>query len=442
MYFVYSALLALGLLLATPYWLYEVLRYGKYRKGFSERLGIVPKRIRNSSQPSIWIHAVSVGEVLAVSQLITDLRAAFPKYRVVVSTTTDTGQKLATERFGSENVFYFPLDFAFCVRRYVATLQPALVVIAETEFWPNFLRISRKSGARIAVVNARISGRSLPGYRRWRRILGPVLRNVDVFLAQTSEDQRRLIAIGAAGDRVFVAGNLKYDVTVPAPGPIVAQLRSAISTSGAGPVLVCGSTVDGEEPLLITAFQAVLTRYPGAVMVLAPRHPQRFNEVANLFQHRGIKFFRRSEWQSTGQALTRDALAGGVFLVDSIGELSSLYSLADVAFVGGSLVPRGGHNIIEPAQHGVPILVGPYTENFRDIVELFRARDAVRIVTADQLSSVIMTLLNNKPERDALGRRAAETLESQRGATQFIMQKLSTLLTHHTPRQTMCDNHV
>jgi 3-deoxy-D-manno-octulosonic-acid transferase len=430
MYFVYSALLTLGLLLATPYWLYEILRHGKYRKGLSERLGIVPKRIRNSSQPSIWIHAVSVGEVLAVSQLITGLRAGFPKHRIVISTTTDTGQKLATQRFGAENVFYFPLDFAFCMRRYVATLEPALVVIAETEFWPNFLRISRKSGARIAVVNARISDRSLPGYRRWRTILRRVLRNVDLFLAQTSEDQRRLTAIGAADDKVFVAGNLKYDVTVPAPGPIAGQLRSAISTSGAGPVLVCGSTVDGEEPLLITAFQAVLTRYSRAVMLLAPRHPQRFSEVADLLQQLRIKFFRRSEWQSTGEAPTGNALAGRVLLVDSIGELSSLYALADVAFVGGSLVQRGGHNIIEPAQYGVPILVGPYTENFRDIVELFRARDAVRIVTAGDLSSVVMTLLNDKPGRDALGRRAAETLDSQRGATQFTMQKLSTLLAH------------
>jgi 3-deoxy-D-manno-octulosonic-acid transferase len=165
-------------------------------------------------------------------------------------------------------------------------------------------------------------------------------------------------------------------------------------------------------------------------MLLAPRHPQRFSEVADLLQQLRIKFFRRSEWQSTGEAPTGNALAGRVLLVDSIGELSSLYALADVAFVGGSLVQRGGHNIIEPAQYGVPILVGPYTENFRDIVELFRARDAVRIVTAGDLSSVVMTLLNDKPGRDALGRRAAETLDSQRGATQFTMQKLSTLLAH------------
>jgi 3-deoxy-D-manno-octulosonic-acid transferase len=425
MYLIYSALLALGLLLGTPYWLYEVLRHGKYRKGLVERFGVVSKRIRKPGQPSIWVHAVSVGEVLAVSQLVSDLRSWSPHRRIVVSTTTDTGQKLAAEHFGAENVFYFPFDFAFSMRRYVAALRPDLVVVAETEFWPNFLRVIRKAGASVAVVNARISDRSLPGYRRWQKILRPVLRNVDLFLAQTAEDARRLVEIGAAADRVFVGGNLKYDVPSPPASPINIQLRSAMSMSGAGPVLVCGSTVDGEEPLLLSAFQNVLVTYPAAVMLLAPRRPERFNGVADLLQQLKIKFCRRTQWESTGEALK-----GGVLLIDSIGELSSLYALADVAFVGGSLTPRGGHNIIEPAQHGVPILVGPHTENFRDIIELFRSRDAVRVVEPDDLNSTLVELLANEAERKSLGRRAAQTLESQRGATPFTLNKLGALLAH------------
>src|SRR3954471_5312785 len=207
MYFLYSAALVLAFILATPYWLFKMLTGGKYRAGIAERLGRVPERVR-SAQPGdvcVWIHAVSVGEVLAVSQLVNQLRAAGKeKLRIVVSTTTTTGQNLAKEKFGAENVFYFPLDFGFCIRPYMRALQPKLVVMAETEFWPNFLRIAKRCGGKLAVVNARISDRSLPGYRRWRGILSRVLRNVDIFLAQSEEDKRRLIEIGAPEERVKV----------------------------------------------------------------------------------------------------------------------------------------------------------------------------------------------------------------------------------------------
>jgi 3-deoxy-D-manno-octulosonic-acid transferase len=421
MYLVYSTLLALVLVLGTPYWLFELLRHGKYRTGLSERLGRVPERVRESHLPSIWVHAVSVGEVLAVGELVQRLRLEFTQHRVVVSTTTDTGQKLAAARFGAENVFYFPFDFAFSVRRWVRALRPELIVIAETEFWPNLLRVAYQSGARVAIVNARISDRSLPGYKGWRKLLHAVLSTVDLFLAQTSEDSRRLVEIGAPADRIAVGGNLKYDVPPAAPPAIVSRLGKAMKESGAGPVLVCGSTVDGEELLLIGAFKNVLATHPAAVMLLAPRHPERFGEVAGLLGGLNVRFWRRSLWNG-------GALNGGVLLIDSIGELSSLYALADIAFVGGSLVPRGGHNIIEPAQHGVAILVGNHTENFRDIVGLFQSRDAVRVVGPAELPLTFMELLANETARRALGRRAAETLESQRGATQFTVTKLKELL--------------
>jgi 3-deoxy-D-manno-octulosonic-acid transferase len=328
---------------------------------------------------------------------------------------------LAASRFGVENVFYFPFDLAFCVKPYFEALQPELVVVAETEFWPNFLRTANQRGARVAVVNARISDSSLPGYRRWRLLLTRVLRNVDLFLAQTSEDARRLTEIGADQSRVRVGGNLKFDIPPPPAPAIVAQLRSALTASAAGPILVCGSTVDGEEPLLNHAFNSVLARHPAAVMLLAPRHPERFQQVADYLQKSELKFFRRSNWNG-------EPLSGRVLLIDSIGELASLYSLADIAFVGGSLVPRGGHSILEPAQHGVAILVGPHTENFRDIVELFRSRDAVRIVSPADLTQALTDLLANQAERLALGRRAQETLKSQCGATQFTIDQLRGLL--------------
>jgi len=422
MYLLYSALLAIALLVSLPYWLLQMTRHGKYRQGLTERLGNLPAGLRSiPGQPAIWIHAVSVGEVLAVSGLITKLRHDLPDYRILVSTTTATGHKLAQKLFGAENVFYFPLDFAFAIRPYLEALKPALIVIAETEFWPNFLRLTHRQGARIAIVNARISDRSWPGYRRFRPILRRVLRDVDVFLCQSEQDRLRLIDIGAPRERVQVSGNLKFDVPLPPPPPIVASLKNAIQTSGAGPVLVFGSTVQDEEPLLLQAFQNVLASHPRSVMILAPRHPERFSEVASLLEELGIQFWRRSLWNG-------DPISGGVLLIDTIGELASLYALADIAFVGGSLVPRGGHNIIEPAQHGVPIVVGNHTENFRDIVGMFQSRDAVRIVGSAELPLVLMELISNPEERRALGQRGTEALRSQMGATGRTVQALEKLL--------------
>lgn len=420
MYLLYSALLAAGLLAGLPYWMWK-RRQGKWREGLGERLGKISARLRLQPSPAIWVHAVSVGEVLAVSELVRELRRRFPKDRVVVSTTTATGQELARKQFGEESVFYFPLDFAFAIRPYLSLLRPRLIVLAETEFWPNFLRLAHASGARVAVVNARISDRSWPGYRRFRWIWRRVLRNVDLFLAQTSEDASRLRDIGAPDDRVQVSGNLKFDVPAPDPLPIVASLRSNFQQAGAGPVMVCGSTVEGEETLVLRAFGNVLATYPQAVMVLAPRRPERFGEVAQLLEHMGIRFWRRSSWRG-------EAIASGVLLIDNIGELASLYGLADVAFVGGSLVPRGGHNIIEPARHGVAIVVGKHTENFRDIVSLFESNDGVRVVGAEEFTSVLMNLLSDDAVRTALGRRGAQTLQSQMGATGRTLAGLEKLL--------------
>ncbi len=421
MYLLYSALLAGWLLVSLPYWLIQMGRHGKYRAGLAGRLGKLPRPLMApSSKPAIWVHAVSVGEVLAVSGLVTEL-SRFSEHQVFVSTTTDTGQKLARKRFGEENVFYFPLDFAFAIRPYLQALRPQLIVIAETEFWPNFLRLAKEAGARIAVVNARISDRSFPGYRRLRRWLTRVLANVDLFVTQTDEDRRRLLEIGAAAQRVEVTGNLKFDISPPAPPPIVGCLRNAFHEAGASPVLVCGSTVDGEEPLLLRAFENVLASHPRALMILAPRHPERFVEVAALLSKLGVRFWKRSLWSG-------EPIAGGVFLVDTIGELAVLYSLGTLAFVGGSLVPRGGHNIIEPAHYGVPIIVGTHTDNFRDIVGLFQSRNAVKVVGPAELPLAFMELISDEAERVALGRRAAETLRAQQGATQRTVAALEGIL--------------
>ncbi len=420
MYALYSTLLGLFLLITLPYWLLQMMRHGKYRAGLRQRLGAVPLHLAaRGEKPTIWVHAVSVGEVVAATAVVEELRQKFPSRWVVISTTTSTGQKLAIRRFGAENVFYFPLDFGFAIRPYLEALCPELVVVAETEFWPNFLRLAKNSQARIAVINSRISDRSLQGYKRLHFWLPKVLEQVDLFLAQTEEDRRRLVEIGASASKVSITGNLKFDVTPSKPPAIVASLRAHLSQAGLEPVLVCGSTLEEEEEgSLLSAFRNILATRPKALMILAPRHPERFPEVAALVEKLGFRLLRRSLWGG-------EPLAGAVFLLDSIGELAALYSLATIAFVGGSLVPRGGHNILEPALYGVPVVTGNHYENFRDIVNFFLSRNAVRVVGLAELPLVFMELIDNRVERERLGRNALAALEAQRGATEKTVAALA-----------------
>ncbi len=413
------------MILATPWWLVQMARHAKYRAGLAQRLGAVPARLKNIQQKTLWLHAVSVGEVLAVSTLVKRLREQYPEHRVLVSTTTATGNELARERFGAENVFFFPLDFGFAIRPYLRALRPEMVILAETEFWPNFLRLVAKSGAKIAVVNARISDRSFPRYRRFRNIFRRVLQPVGIFLAQSDEDQKRLIEIGADATRVRVGGNLKFEVNASANAEIVHRVRECFADGGAQPLIVAGSTVEGEEPLILNALQEVMKVFPRVAMMLAPRHRERFNGVAKLISESPFELARRSEWAS------EPLPPGTVLLLDSIGELASLYALADVAIVGGSFAKRGGHNILEPAQHGVPIVIGPHYENFRDIVAIFARADAVKIVAPEKLGETLILLLREHAERSgptSLGQRAAEVIRAQVGATERTLTAIYTYM--------------
>lgn len=422
MYIVYSLLLLCGLVVSLPWWLLQMLRNGKYRTGLTERLGVVSPRIAGSARPgAIWLHAVSVGEVLAITQLVRQLQKAWPEKQIFVSTTTLTGQYLARGRFGEDKAFFLPLDLGFAVRPYLRVLQPSLLVLAETEFWPNLLHLMKKNGAAAAVVNARVSDRSFPRYRRFRWFFSRILQQMDLFLAQTEEDARRLVAIGAPADRVHVSGNLKFDVPPAATGDLTRDLRKAIPQGS--PVIVCGSTAEGEEEILLHAFQDALEKHPSAVMILAPRHPERFDKVAGLISDLKIPLVRRTSWNASRP------ISCAVFLLDSVGELASVYALADVAFVGGSLFPIGGHNILEPAQHSVAIMTGPYTFNFREIIRIFSAENALKVVAPQNLSQELLKLLQDEPARKQFGGRARELFTRYVGATQKTLDALRPLLT-------------
>jgi 3-deoxy-D-manno-octulosonic-acid transferase len=419
----YTFALFVALVLGLPYWLLAMATNGKYREGLSERLGWVPERLREGdARKTIWVHAVSVGEVLAASRLVNELSACAPQYRVLLSTTTRTGQRLARERTGASHAFYFPLDFPWIVRRYLRILDPVLLVLVETELWPNLLTACRQNSIPVAVVNGRISDRSLPRYMRLRRLWTKILSGVSIVLAQSQEDVKRLKAIGAPASRVSFAGNLKFDVRSAEPAPITTTLREKLPTGTR--VLVCGSTLEGEEEILLDAFHQLLKTIPDCVMILAPRHPERFGRVVQLMKSRKELCVRRSNWMKRPAKIK----PGTVILLDSIGELASVYALASVAFVGGSLVPAGGHNPLEPAQFAVPVVMGNHYANFRAIIDTLLQAEALKLATKETLVPMLENLLTDQEAATALGVRALEVFHHESGATGRAVNALLGLL--------------
>jgi len=422
--FFYNLALLAALVVGSPWWLWRMATTQKYREGLLERLGTVRVRL-DSSKPIVWLHAVSVGEVLAVSRLVAELDRALPGYRIVVSTTTRTGQSLARARFGPNRVFYCPLDLPWAVRAYLNALKPCLFVLAETEFWPNLLNGCFRRGIPVAVVNARISDRSWPRYRRLRRFWRPLLSQLSDVLAQSELDAERLKAIGCLPERVTVAGNLKFDVR----GGDGTGATDLLKTQAEGlRLVVAGSTLDGEEEALLQAWPTVLAVEPDLLLVIAPRHPERFNDVAALLEKSRAAWVRRSSWPSHWAGAPRLLAPGQIVLLDTIGELASVYSLAAAAFVGGSLIPAGGHNPLEPAQFGVPIVMGPHYANFRAITDDLLAHNAIRIAAKEDLAAALIELLRDRPSAEAMGARARRVFDQQAGATGRCVDALRDVL--------------
>ena len=426
--FFYNLALLAALIAGSPWWLWRTATTKKYRDGLRQRLGGVPAWLKSTAheRPVIWLHAVSVGEVLAVSRLVSELDKAFPGFQVLISTTTRTGQKLAQERLGANRVFYCPLDLHWAVRAYLNSLVPRMLILAETEFWPNLLAGCFRRGIPVAVVNARISDRSWPRYRMLRRLWRPMLGQLTCVLAQSEVDAQRLKAIGCLPDRVTVTGNLKFDVRAVQEAEATRFLRSL------GPGLrfvVAGSTLGGEESALLETWPKLLEADPQLAMVLAPRHPERFGVVEALLQRAGFRWIARSAWKTQSP---EPIAAGQLVLLDTIGELASIYSMASVAFVGGSIVPAGGHNPLEPAQFGVPIVMGTHYVNFRAITEELRAHDAIRLASRDEFGEALVNLLKSPTEASAMGARARQVFEQQAGATARTIRALEGLLARET----------
>jgi 3-deoxy-D-manno-octulosonic-acid transferase len=409
----------LGLLLvSSPMLLLRSWRSGKSRQGLLDKLrGRVPRRIGDA--PCLWLHAVSVGEVLLLRPLVAELQRRRPDWEVVISTTTSTGLEVARRTFPELVTFYAPLDFSWAVRRSLDRIRPTALVLVETELWPNLIRAASGRGARVAVINGRLSRRSHRGYRRFRAMLGPMLRRLDAVAAQSEESAERFLDIGVPADRLAVTGSIKYDGLEADRGtPRVREARRALGLEGeSGPIFVAGSTMEGEEAAALLAYQEAKAQHPGLRLVLVPRHPERGAELARMIEARGELVWRRSA-EGRPPAAGPDA-RHPVILIDTVGELSAIWGLADVAFVGGSLFPgRGGQNMMEPSAFGASVLFGPHTSNFREAVEGLLDRRAARVVrSGSELSEGLLLELADRDASRARGAAARSFVLAQRGAT-------------------------
>jgi 3-deoxy-D-manno-octulosonic-acid transferase len=426
MYLLYSVLTLVLFVVVSPYFAYQAIRYKKYIGSLKERLGFLPITFNLDGEESIWIHAVSVGEVLTARALASDLKELYPRLRLFLSTTTVAGQQVARLNQSVDGVFYFPFDWAFIVRRTLNLVKPRLFVMMETEIWPNLLRLCRERGVKTLMINGRISSRSYPRYRLVRPLFRRVLADVDRFCMQSEESARRIIDLGAEPSKVTVTGSLKFDsLEMPSSTPhgrprerVLRFFRIAPHR----PVIVAGSTMRGEEAAVLRAFVRIKASAPGALAILAPRQPERFGEVERLCRDAGLTTLRRSELPIDVEP------RADVVVLDSIGELARIYQIATAVFVGGSLVDHGGHNILEPAVVGKPILFGPHMQNFKEIADTFLANGAALQIQSDgELEEALLTLLTDPVRRARLGAAARALVEANRGAKQKTLAVIADL---------------
>lgn len=414
-HFLYNIVALVSIPFVVSYHLYRSLSRGR-KTAFTERFGFIPacelKKIAGSEV--IWLHAVSVGETIAAVPLVKELRQRYPQKKIVVSNVTETGREVAQKIAGVDLCIYFPFDYPFAVAGALKRVRPSLLLIMETEIWPNFIRKAHALGIPVVLVNGRISDRSFRRYVKLSWFFGPVLRLLSAVCMQSGEDARRIQAVGALPAQVQVTRNLKYDIAVPTRSvPEREQIKARYCLPGDVLIFTAGSTHEGEEAAVIAAYQAALQSGISVVMVLVPRHPERAGQVAGLLAAAGGSYRLRSALHENEGALA----AGEVLLVDTVGELLNLYAVSDVVYVGGSLVPTGGHNVLEPAALSVPVIFGPHMDNFREISALVLSGGAgIQVADGDELAEQLQALLKDSDRRRQMGTRGAKLIGENSGS--------------------------
>ena len=440
MYLAYSLLLSLGLLVLIPHFLFQALAHGKYIAGLRQRLGSIPpvngKRV-------IWLHCVSVGETQAARPLARRLQEQFPHHSLVVSTITRTGQNLAHDVFRNQaaGIFYFPFDWRWTARRALKAINPDAVLIMETELWPNFLRECKARHIPVALVNGRISRQSFRRYKLITFFLRRVLASLSIAVMQSEMDAERLETLGMPKERLFTAGNLKFDAEVARDlTDKTEEIRARFGLDTGAPLILAASTHSNEEEILVDAVKQLGQTTPVRLMI-APRHPERFKEVAALIQQSGLSWTRR-----TNPPEPDDANAT-VILLDTIGELPATYELANIVFVGGSIVDKGGHNVLEPAASGVAVVTGAHTHNFQTIVDLMHEAHAIvqlppleGCAAGDEVAYTFAKLLENAEERAELGRRARQLVIDNQGAANRTIELIAPLLSSNPRASSSSDS--
>ena len=429
---------AVLLLLAAPWFLYQALFRGKYRQGFAAKfLGSVPPR--ESNRPCIWLHAVSVGEVNLLSVLLKHIAERRPDVECVISTTTATGYALAQKKYASHTVFYCPLDFSWAVRRAMHRICPSLLVLAELELWPNLIRVAKQHGAKVAIINGRLSANSFRGYRRIRMLLRTTFTCIDLVAAQNEEYADRFRALGFHADRVYIAGSLKFDgAQTDRANSRTQSLQKLVGLGEDDIVFLAGSTQAPEERLALDAFKTLAAEHPRLKLIIVPRHPHRFDEVASILDDCHLPWQRRSLLSDDRSSANSPVPStAGILLVDTIGELGAWWGAATVGFVGGSLFStRGGQNMIEPAGYGVATCFGPNTQNFRDVVEMLLTNHAaVRVKSREELTNFVQRCLDSPTFARDLARNAIQVVLAQQGAVERTWKLLDRLLIDSSERK-------
>jgi 3-deoxy-D-manno-octulosonic-acid transferase len=432
MYFIYSLLLGLAFLILLPRFLFDAFRHGKYVAGFRERLGQLTS-LETGGRPVIWIHCVSVGETQAAKPLVQELKQRFPDHAIAISTITLTGQNLARQIFKDElaRVFYFPFDWRWVVRRTLTAINPAMVLLMETELWPGFLRECKAQQIPVAIVNGRLSENSFRRFRVISGFMSRVLNSLSLAIMQTESDVFRLNQLGMDTDKTYVSGNMKFDAgAAPANDSLSAEFRRRFGLTDDSPLILAASTHATEEAIILETLKQIVSRSGlKPRLMIAPRHPERFSEVAELIKESGVRWTRR-----TAAPVPSDT-DSDVILLDSIGELRSAYALASIVFVGGSIAKTGGHNILEPAAIGGAVITGPHTYNFRQVVEEFVDAEAIiqltqmsYSATVTALGNLFAELLADPRRRRELGERARNLVTQNSGATIRTVDLLSSIL--------------